>query len=307
MKKILIFAVLTAVALPAWAEDGAKDIVAVADEVVATNTVAAADYIAESEPTAESNPKIKFPRGMQIGVGASVTSGLNGFVGYANKNFESFWWKRLGVRFDFASTSPIKSSINSAIDSALNDGADIGDGLTIGGGALKAQHIGALVDFYPFGNTWFLGGWRLTGGYVAGRMKLDAMLTGTVEGAPSDPFEFEINGQEYKYTGNSIDATAGLDWKYSGPYLGTGFDLGLFWGIKIFMDAGVVFTSKTASLGMDVPDAGLLQWNSTGNTWDPVNTSDLNDNIDFATADANDALSDIKFYPMVKMGFMYRF
>ena len=34
-----------------------------------------------SEPTEPSNPEIAFPRGLQIGAGLSVTSGVNGFIG----------------------------------------------------------------------------------------------------------------------------------------------------------------------------------------------------------------------------------
>jgi hypothetical protein len=148
---------------------------------------------------------------MQIGVGVSATSGLNGFIGYANKDFESFWWKRLGARFDFASLSPIKSSVNSAIDSALEKGVSVGDGMTLGGGSAQGQHIAALVDFYPFGNTWFLGGIRFTGGYVTGKTNLSAGLAGELSGLPGGGFEFELDGIDYQYIGNSIKAKAAVD------------------------------------------------------------------------------------------------
>ena len=257
-----------------------------------------------------SNPKAKFPRGMQLGFGVSPTSGINGFVGYVNKDFDSFWWKRLGVRFDFASTSPVKSSINSAIDTALEDGVDLGDGMSINSGNLSAKHMGALVDFYPFGNTWFLGGIRLTGGYVAGQSELSASLSGKLNDMPGDPFSFELDGVNYRYIGNDINGKADLKWKYSGPYLGTGFDLGLFWGIKIYMDAGVVFTSKTAQAGLDIPLTGLEVSYNNGGTWNTVagsEVTELENRKASALADANKELEDIKFYPMVKLGFMYRF
>lgn len=315
MNKISVLAISAIIAMPVFAEEvthttkssvteGIENI-ELYDEPIADNL--GKDFSAKKE----SNPKVKFPRGMQIGAGVSATSGLNGFIGYANKDFESFWWKRLGVRFDFATTSPVKSAINSAVDSALGDGVDIGDELSINSGELAAKHMGLLVDFYPFGNTWFAGGWRLTGGYVKGSMKVSAGLTGEISSLPGEGFEFEFGDNIYRYAGNSLKGTAGLDWKYSGPYLGTGFDLGIFRGFKIYMDAGVVFTSKTASVGIDIPFDGLTVSHDNGKSWESINDADYKDELERikadTLADANDALNDIKFYPMIKLGFMYRF
>lgn len=305
MKKISMFAVLASLTLPAIATETVAEVSETLDAIEIEQTLTQAD-------TAYArNPKTKFPRGMQIGLGVSATSGLNGFVGYANKDFESFWWKRLGVRFDFATTSPVKSAINSAIDSALDDGVDIGDNLMIGGGELSAKHMAGLVDFYPFGNTWFAGGWRLTAGYVTGKLDLAATLTGDLSGVAGSAIEFDLAGESYRYNGGNITATADVDWKYRGPYLGTGFDLGLFWGFKIFVDAGVVFTSKTASLNLDAPISNVLEhWNGTA--WESVQgipglETQFNDAKDLAFVDAQDELDDLKFFPMVKLGFMYRF
>ncbi len=252
----------------------------------------------------------KFPTGLQFGVGASATSGLNGFVGYANKNFDNFWAKRFGVRFDFASTSPIKSAVNSAVSDITGDGIDIGDNISVKNGALSARHFGALVDFYPFGNTWFAGGWRLSTGYMTGKTNLTADITGNAQGLPDAAFEFDLDGISYRYNGNEVTGHANINWKYSGPYLGTGFDLGLFWGIKIYMDAGVVFTSKTAAAGLDVPLNDQLEyWNGT--TWQNVEASGKIAEFENAKAaalsEAQDELDKIKYYPIVKLGFMYRF
>lgn len=302
MKKISTLAILTILTLPVFAQEALQDL----PTETQTDVVAAMDEALLAQPeTKVSNPKAKFPHGLQLGVGVSATSGLNGFVGYANKNFDSAIWKRFGVRFDFATTSPVKSTINSAIDSALDGGVDVGDALTLGGGKLDAHHIGALVDFYPFGNTWFVGGWRLSAGYMTGKMDLGATLAGdTGIGA----IDFQLNGHNYRYLGGDIKATADAHWKYAGLYLGTGFDLGLFAGFKIYLDAGVVFTSKTASIGIDVPTLGLERETTPGN-WVSITPGDLGlaGDIQNATRDANDELADIKFYPMVKLGFMYRF
>lgn len=286
MKKLSILAILASVAIPAFAEDDVK-----------IETIAA-----------PSNPEIGFPHGMQIGLGVSATSGLNGFVGYANKNFDSFWWKRFGVRLDFATTSPLKSTINSAIDNALSDGVKIGDGMRIDGGDLSAHHVAAMLDFYPFGNTWFLGGLRISGGYYTGKMNLVGDLSSKLDVCP---VAFDLDGETYRYSDGTRGRANG-NWNYAGPYLGTGFDLGLFWGIKIYMDAGVVFTSKTAALNLNgAPlNAELQHWNGAG--WDNVQgnaglEAGFNDAKDAAFTDAKDTMSDIKFYPMIKLGLMYRF
>lgn len=298
MKKILCSAVAAMMIMPAtYAAETTTP------ETITENT---------SDTAIAEKTSHEWLRGVQVGLGASATSGLNGFVGYANKDFDSFWLKRFGFRVDFASTRPVKSAINSAVDSAMgSSGIDIGDNLTINDGEIKAHHVAALVDFYPFGNTWFWGGLRLTGGYYTGKLDVDANLSGKIDGLPSDAFEFKLMDNLYRYTGNSVHGTARADWKYSGPYLGTGFDLGLFAGFKIYMDAGVVFTSKTAQLNLDVPFAGLEYYDTAASTWKPVSSSAEQAEVDRvkaeALADAQSELDDIKFYPMIKLGFMYRF
>lgn len=306
MKKISILPMLALITMPALATESAT----VADKV--NTEVAKTEQIANKFET--SNPKIKFPHGLQLGIGISPSTGLNGFVGYNNKNFDSFWAKRFGIRFDFATTSPVKSYINKGIDQAMGDeGFEINDEISIVDGSIKANHMGALVDFYPFGNTWFLGGWRITGGYLVGKLDVDADLKGSVDGLPAGTVEFEFDGTKYRYLGNEVYGTATADWKFHGPYVGTGFDLGLFWGIKIYMDAGVVFTNKAAELDLKV-DVNNLQYYD-GENWqnfagDPDYddlVADFNARKDAELQDAQDELDKYKFYPIVKLGIMYRF
>ncbi|MBO7509375.1 MAG: hypothetical protein J6T57_03830 [Alphaproteobacteria bacterium] len=242
-----------------------------------------------------------FMTGFQFGGGLSATSGLNGFVGYANKDFDSFWWKRIGVRFDFASTKPIDSSINSASDKATKDNdVEIGD-VIIKDLDIRAHHIAAMVDFYPFGNTWFLGGWRLSGGYYAGNLDLNANIT-TKDGSNN---EFELNDQMYKYIDVPVNASASANWKYHGPYVGTGFDFGLFWGIKIYADVGVVFTNRVADPSMNVPTEGLHEWD--GSTWVVADEERLETNKTAALNEIQKDLDKLKYFPIIKVGFMYRF
>lgn len=301
MKKISVFALLSALVIPAFAEEASLP-----EEK--TLNVAAIEEVTSIEQES-TNPDIKFPHGLQLGVGVSATSGLNGFVGYANKSFDSFWLKRLGFRLDFATTSLMKSAINSGVDAFMgDDGIDIGDGLTIKDGSIEGHHFAALVDFYPFGDTWFLGGIRISGGYYLGNLDLSANLTGKVNDLPDSEFAFSLEGIDYKYVGNEVHGTANAEWNYRGPYLGAGFDLGLFAGLKIYMDAGVVFTNKTAQLGLDLPTDNLQKWN--GSSWEKVDLSEISEFEQAkvaALADAQDELDKLKFYPMVKIGFMYRF
>ena len=322
MKKTCAFVLAAVLAMPAFAAsdtaDSTKTTIANTDTALSQTVAETEQNVAtdavEQVKSATANPNIKFPRGVQLGVGLSATSGVNGFVGYNNKKFDSFWWKRLGVRLDFASTQPMKSFINKNIDRFMGDeGIEINDEISIVDGSIKSKHMAALVDFYPFGDTWFLGGWRLTGGYMLGKMDVDADLKGTVDGLPTGTVEFEFSGTKYRYLGNNVYGTAKLDWDFHGPYLGTGFDLGLFYGFKLYMDAGVVFTNKAAEIDLDV-DVNNLQYNNGGG-WtnfagDPsYNTlvSDFNTRKDAELQDAQDELDKYKFFPIIKLGFMYRF
>ena len=250
------------------------------------------------------------PSGVQFGGGLSVTTGVNGFIGYANKNMESFWWKRLGMRADFASTKLLKSTINSAIDNYMGDVVDIGDNLTITDGTIESKHFAALVDFFPFGDMWFLGGWRITGGYVFGKMNVDALLTGGDDRLNQFAGkEFQLGDTKYRYNGGDVHGTANAKWAFHGPYAGTGFDIGIYHGFKIYMDAGVVFTNKSAELALNIPEQSALEYKIGGGAWQPISgvpeqlTSDINKTI----ADAQKELDKYKFFPMIKIGFMYRF
>lgn len=340
MKKISVFALLAAMVLPAIAEDVAESVktavepVATVAETVNTETTPVANdakVIAEEsqateesqvantetetvvadikEPVVAVKSKTSFPHGLQIGVGLSGTSGLNGFIGYANKNFDSFWAKRFGVRFDFGTMSPIKSKVNNVINDVIGDELEIGDNLAISNVALQAEHYAAMVDFYPFGNTWFLGGWRLTGGYYFGEMNINAKIAGTIDELDSGVYEFELMDTQFRYLGNSVNGSAELNWNYRGPYLGTGFDFGLIAGFKIYLDAGVVFTNKAAQLSLNVPFDNLEMLEN--GSWETVKNTSLedvvNDIVSDTLADAQSELDDLKFYPMVKVGFMYRF
>ena len=249
-----------------------------------------------------ANAKSDFLSGVVLGAGASATSGFNLIVGYHNPYVESGWLKHFGARIDFAVTAPLKSVIDSVIDSYMRDGRDVGDGVRIDNGKLDSWHSGLLVDFYPF-----VGAWRLTGGFLWGNASLGASIFGTVENAPSERFYFYLAGDHYYYNGNSFDGTTTIDWNYSGPYFGTGFDIGLGCGFNLYLDAGIVLTSQPATLDINVPNGQLYVYNKETSNWSPVEIPQLTADVLRAEQDANRKLSDIRVYPMVKLGFLYRF
>ena len=246
-------------------------------------------------------PVYAFPDGLQIGFGVSALGGMNVLVGYRYMNSDSLGGK-FAARFDFADTGPLKSAIDSALDHIMRDGIDVGDGVKIDDGKLDSSHYAMLVDFYPFDS-----GWRITGGYLWGNMKLDAAIKGVVSDAPSQRFYFYINGDHYYYNGNQFNGSVAIDWDFYGPYFGTGFDIGLFCGFRLFMDIGAVITNQPAYLDLDIPHEQLYVYDKEIQTWSPVTIPQLDSDVATAKSDANQKLSDIRVYPMVKMGFVYRF
>jgi len=259
------------------------------------------------ENKTSSNPNAKFPNGLQFGLGVSPTSGLNAFVGYNNKKFDSFWWKRFGVRLDFASYSPIKNRLNRSINNYIgNDGIKIDDNLKINNVNINAKHVGVLVDFYPFGDTWFLGGLRVSGGYMSGNLDLNADILGTKK---IGEIEFELGGRKYKYNGDTMRGKSNVNWKYSGPYLGTGFDLGIYHGFKLYFDAGVVFTDNHAKVNLDVPITDDLKDITSGTPQAITGAvqTQFEEAKAKALAEAQNEMDKVDYYPVVKLGFMYRF
>ncbi|MBR4507389.1 MAG: hypothetical protein IKP24_02540 [Alphaproteobacteria bacterium] len=320
MKKIYLFTLATVLTMPAFAESNTEmygtsidDLYGAPAETVQPVATDSNDTIATMPTNNEiksSNPDIKFPRGMQFGLGLSATSGMEGFVGYNNKKFDSFWWKRLGVRLGYASTKPVKSFINKTVDRYMGDGIDIGDHLTVTNGKITAKQMFAVIDFYPFGDTWFLGGLRLSGGYYSGDLNVSADLTAKAKGSiPAELVgrEFQLGDVWYRYNGGDAKGTATAKWDFDGPYAGLGFDLGLFSGLKIYFDAGVVFTDATAKLNLEINDVAALQQSTDRTSWTPVNLGDFEINKAQVLADAQNKLDKYPYYPIVKLGLMYRF
>ena len=142
----------------------------------------------------------------------------------------------------------------------------------------------------------------MSGGYFTGKLNLSA----DIKSINKTVYEFELDGHTYTYDTGDAKGKAKINWKYSGPYIGTGFDLGLFWGIKIYMDAGVVFTDKSAKADLNIPLDGL-KIGGQPVEGDNDKIQDLENSKKAELKDIQEDLDDIKYYPMVKLGFMYRF
>lgn len=264
---------------------------------------------------AKTRPEYKSKlSGYEFGMGVPLVTPLTGynfFVGYVNKDADSFWGRRFGIRADFTipSTLRLKGTLSDS-DELTDDGKNqyqIDGTATILGFKLKSsdftdekltidafeddsnytpgdpdayspvligqnaadvslnikhQNMGLLVDFYPFGNTWFLGGIRFSGGYYLGDLDISAMAT--FNNNIDYSYKVDIN----KGAGGGYDVLhaqivqgsrigADFHWKYHGPYAGLGFDLGIWRGFKFYMDAGVVFAKAPKVSNKNVKDDKL--------------------------------------------------
>ena len=239
--------------------------------------------------------------GVGVAVGVSATSGMELGVGYHNPYLSNIG-SRFGVRANFSATDPLKSAIDSVLNRIMRDGVDVGAGVSVDDGKIDGWNTALLVDFYPM-----RGAWRLTGGYSWGGMTLDTGVYGTVANAPTDRFYFYLAGDHYFYNGNKFAGTTTIDWNYHGPYFGTGFDWTIACGFTMFLDFGAVLTNRPAHLTISVPQEQLYIYNIENSSWSPVAIPKLDADIARATHEANRKLSDFRLFPMLKLGFGYRF
>lgn len=239
--------------------------------------------------------------GFGVDFGVSALSGIELGVGYHNPYLSNIG-SRFGVRANFSATDPLKSAIDSALNRFMRNGMDVGDGVSVDNGRLDAWHTSLLADFYPM-----RGAWRLTGGYAWGGIRLLNDIYGTVENAPADRFYFNLAGDHYFYNGNRFSGSTTTDWNYRGPYFGTGFDWNLACGFTLFLDFGAVYTNRPARMSLYVPHEQLYIYNIETDTWAPVTVPKLDADIAAAKRAANRKLSDFRLFPMLKVGFGYRF
>jgi hypothetical protein len=103
-------------------------------------------------------------------------------------------------------------------------------------------------------------------------------LNASVANFPNSEISFDIDDSSMspdkivaRVKGGSKVA-ANLKWKYSGPYAGIGFDLGVLAGFKFYVDAGVVFAkppkvSRAQNIKMPVLQACYDNGSGCGGDW----------------------------------------
>jgi len=267
MKRTTVFLVAV-ITLPALAENPPTP-------VPTPDAAELAEYQALNLDDNRFAPTPPWHRGWQMGLAVPLApaplGSVSGFIGHANKNASGFWKKRIGYRVDFAFSTPLsikgyieddkphlqRSMLGFTRNITLGDRIDpirISDDLdgavaNIDGinGMLywESRHLGGLIDFYPFGNTWFAGGWRISGGYYTGKTGISLTANLPNNFPNDDGFAVEIIGDIYARARIKAGTKIGgrINWNYHGPYAGLGFDLGLYRGIKLFTDFGVVFAN----------------------------------------------------------------
>ena len=246
--------------------------------------------------------------GFQLGVGASILGGANAQLGYRipQRNY-NFWKNRFGFRLDYNSWDVIKDKVDSYFeDNPIEvDGNDFY-------GTLKGTNYGLLVDFYPFGNTWALGNFRLSLGYYTGDFSIGGRLV------KLNDEHFIINDLDYLVHDGTVVLDAMLKSDVKGPYAGVGFDFALLFGFKFYFDAGLVFTKKpeittniTGSATLDIKHGNTNIANNVdimdpnGPYYDRI--ENLLEDTKKEYEDELSVITDTNIFPMVKLGVMLRF
>ena len=219
--------------------------------------------------------------GFQFGIAAPIApvplSSANFFIGYANKEADGWWARRFGFRADVAlpvnqsSTAVVRDetdvhlnfnlagsrhpyALNNLFDPLSINGTKIDLTGVNGRVIVNDARFGGLVDFYPFGNTTFIGGFRVSGGFYTGQMNIDVHAVNP-DNLPPDGFrivDIGTTGAIRARLQSGARATGRLTWNYTGPYGGVGWDIGVWRGFKIFIDAGVIFTNAPKLHDRDV-------------------------------------------------------
>ena len=268
-----------------------------------------AETLADKSALAEDSLDKSLYAGLQFGIGVPIAplplSSFNWFVGYANKSAPGFWAKRFGFRADFA--VPAGEKISAKVRNENDIGFDVKalglhynynwknafNPIIINGTRLDLDGVnsslvvndnrsGGLVDFYPFGDTWFLGGIRFSGGYYFGKMGIK-MNANVPNDLPPTGVSIDLDnfGEIRARLQGGTKATGKFNWKYNGPYGGIGWDIGVYRGFKFFFDAGVIYTNPPKIYDNDIviPHGRLQACYTIGSgqycSWTNLNKDDI--------------------------------
>lgn len=142
-------------------------------------------------------------------------------------------------------------------------------------GDLRLRNAAVFADWHPFGGTF-----RLS----AGGVQSGNEFQGTADG------DIEVGDNTY-----AAQLQADVDWSGLAPYLGVGFGNAMSGGRLTFsLDLGVMFTGS--------PEVRL-----DGSVDDPALEAEFADDLERERANLEDELSDVKYYPVISLGFAYRF
>lgn len=142
-------------------------------------------------------------------------------------------------------------------------------------GDLKLRNAAVFADWHPFG-----GAFRLS----AGGVQSGNEFLGSADG--------DLDVGDNTYAGQ---LEAEVSWSGLAPYLGIGFGNAMRGGrLSFSFDLGVMFTGS--------PDVRL-----DGSVNDPALEDAFAEDLARERDNLEDELSDVKYYPVVSLGFAYRF
>lgn len=234
--------------------------------------------------------------GYQVGVALGVLQGISVHAGYRFSDESRYLNKNFGTRIEY-------STLNFTLNREEKSGRPSFEFFA------KGNQIGGMIDYYPFAGNWVIGAIRFSTGFYAGKFEMGDRKSEDFKGIGKT---VKFNNIDYLMTGR-INLEAKLKSKATGPYLGTGFDMGLFYGLKLFGDVGLVFTEKP-KITVSLSGPGAIEWNDeTGHHQTGVSDLANSAEIKKATEDmAKNYEKNFKqvfrpFYPIAKLGLLYRF
>ena len=231
--------------------------------------------------------------GYQVGVGIGALQGISIHAGYRFSDSD-FLSNKFGTRIEY-------STLSFTLDKEEKKNKPSFEFFA------KGRQVGALFDFYPFAGTWVIGAFRFSTGYYAGKFEMGDRKSEDFGAGKT----VELNKKDYVLKGR-VNLEAKLKSKATGPYLGTGFDMGLFYGLKFFVDAGIVFTEKP-KVSVSLSGNGSIEWNDgglqTANLSNPADIVKINKVADDMAKNYEDNFKKLykPYYPIVKLGLLYRF
>ncbi len=225
--------------------------------------------------------------GFQLGAGFGILNGASAHIGYRIPyNSDNFFKNRFGFRLEYNTWDPFENDIKRELEKhpIKIDGNEIS-------ASIKGDSLGLLIDFYPFSYTPILGNFRISTGYYFGGFSLN----GSISKNAGD--RIYIQGSLHEAL---TPLTANVKLEYlNGPYAGLGFDLGLLLGLKLYFDAGLVFT-KDPKITTELNGAYKTYFTKVPNI-----QGDLLHDIVTGYKDKIDANND--YYPLIKLGILLRF